>query len=103
MKNSTFFRAAGTCFNMVRTDPLEMDSLASSDPIPPSLQPTYLPILFIISTLILLKNPTHRQGFKKFQLLSQIHLYYCVFHQADKMKETNWTQMRNRKSTNTHL
>ena len=64
---------------MVRTDPLEMDPLASSDPLTPSLQPTYLPILFIIPTLMLLKNPTHRQGFKnskiikKFQFLSQIH------------------------------
>ena len=26
-------RAAGTHFNMVRTDPLEMDPLASSDPL----------------------------------------------------------------------
>ena len=58
-------RAARIYFNMVRTDPIEMVPLASSD-FPPSLQPTYLPILFIIPTLMLLKNPTHRQGFKKF-------------------------------------
>ena len=34
-------RAAGTYFNMVRTDPLEMDSLASSD-LPPFNQLTYV-------------------------------------------------------------
>ena len=35
-------------FNMVGTDPLEMDPLASSDS-PPSLQTTYLSMLFIIT------------------------------------------------------
>ena len=64
MMLTDYDRAAGTHFNMVRTDPLEMDPLASSDS--PSLQTTYLPMLFIIPTLMLLKNPTHRQGFKKF-------------------------------------
>ena len=34
-------------------------------PPPPSNQLTY-PMLFIIPTLMLLKKPTHRQGFKKF-------------------------------------
>ena len=56
-------RAAGKYFIMVRTDPLEMDHLTSSDP---PLQLSYLPMLFIIPTLMLLKNPTHREGFKKF-------------------------------------
>ena len=68
-----------TYSNMVRTAPLEMEPLASSNP-------SYLPILFIIPTLMLLKNPTHRQRLKKktkiikeIPLLSQIGLYYCVF------------------------
>ena len=50
-------RAAGTYFNKVRTDPLEMQPLASSDP-PSSLQPTYLPMVFIIPSLMLSPGPT---------------------------------------------
>ena len=53
-------------FYQVKTDPLEIDPLAPSLPPPPSNQPTYLPMMFIIPTLMLLKNPTHRQGFQKF-------------------------------------
>ena len=32
-------------------------------------------------------------------------LYYCIFlhHEAEKTKQTNWTQMLNKKSTNTPL
>jgi hypothetical protein len=60
-------------------------------------------MLFIILTLMLLKNPTHKQGFKKFQLSSQICLYYCIFciMKQKKMKQTNWTH--HRKSANTPL
>ena len=43
-------------------------------------------MLFIIPTLMLLKDPTHWEGFQEFQLLLQIRLYYCVFlhHEAEK-------------------
>ena len=46
-----------------------------------------LPMLFIIQTLMLLKDPTHWEGFQEFQLLLQIRLCYCVFlhHEADKL------------------
>ena len=34
-----------------------------------------------------------------------MYLYYCILlhHEAEKTKQTNWTQMLNRKSTNTPL
>ena len=36
------YRAAGTYFNMVRTDSLEMEPLDSSDPPPPTNLPPYV-------------------------------------------------------------
>ena len=83
--------AARTYFSIVKTDSLEMDSLVSSDS-PPSLQLTSM--LFIIPALMLLKKPHIDKDFKnykitkKFQLLPQIHLYYCVFlhHEAGKIE-----------------
>ena len=69
-------------FIMVRNDPLEMDPLASS----PILLTNLLPYDVYHSDFNVTENPTHRQGFKNFQLPSQIHLYYCVFlhHEAEK-------------------
>ena len=82
MRDQLDDRAAGTYFIMVRKDPLEMDPLASS-PIPPTNLPPY-----DVYHSDLQKNPSHRQGIKKFQLPSQIHLYYCIFlhHEAEKNK-----------------
>ena len=75
--------AAGTNFIMVGTDPLA-----------PSLQSTYVTMLFIIPTLMLLKishigkDSTNSKIIRKFQLPSQIHLYYYVFlhHEAEKIE-----------------
>ena len=57
MYSKDLIKAAGMYFDKVRTDPLEMQPLASSDP-PPSKQLTSLLMLFIILTLMLLPGPT---------------------------------------------
>ena len=88
-----------------------MDSLASSDP--PPLPPTNLPPYVVFhsnfnatkkshteSTIqTILKSSKNSHCYHKYVFTTA---YFCIIKQK-KMKQTNWTQMLDKKSTNTPL
>ena len=102
-------RAAGTHFNIVRTDPLEMDHLVSSDPLFPNNLPPY--VVYHSDFNATEKYHTYLgKDSKKFKITRKksncyhkyafTTAYFCIMKHK-KMKQTNWTQMFNKKSTDT--